>query len=85
VNAELKDWTSTGRVSVHGPYDNICAIIIKLRSGDGAVRFFIEDMDLGDRQTGPKAADKVVMIFLFPKQTCWVISNPTVRFIRCIE
>ncbi len=78
----MGSWSITNTVSVRGPYAQTCAIVIKLRSGDGAVRFFSGDQDLGDCQTGPEAEDKVIMVLLPPKQSCWVIRDALTKFIE---
>jgi len=68
---------------VQGPAQKAFAVVIKLNSGDGAVRFFQGSKDLGDRQTGPKEKERVVMIVMEAGQSCWLLGNALVKFISC--
>ncbi|KAL9099177.1 MAG: hypothetical protein Q9187_009535, partial [Circinaria calcarea] len=61
THIQVEGWMSAGTVSVKGPFQHPTAIIIKLNSGDGAVRFFRGRKDLGDRQTDPGKKEEVIM------------------------
>ena len=62
-------------------YQDTTAIVIKLNSGDGAVRFFQEGKDLSAHQTHPEAKKKVVMVFLGVGHSFWLIRNASVKYI----
>jgi len=50
-----------------------------MHGGDGAVRFFEDSRDLGDRQTTLGGEEKVVMILLEPGWSCWLLDNAVVK------
>ncbi len=57
------------------------AVIIKLNSGDGAVRFFKAEADLGARQTYSTLKKKIIMVFLELSHSFWFIRNASIKYI----
>ena len=68
-------------MSVRESYQETTAVVVKLNSGDGAVRFFKGDEDLGARQTYPGAKKRVVMVFLSAGHSIWLIGSASVKYI----
>lgn len=68
-------------MSVRESHQGTTAIVIKLNSGDGAVRFFQRGKDLGARQTYPGAKKKAVMVFLGVGHSFWLIGDASIKYI----
>ncbi|KAL2056596.1 hypothetical protein ABVK25_002990 [Lepraria finkii] len=81
TDSQIEGWITSGKVSVRESHQETTAIVIKLNSGDGAVRFFQGGKDLGARQTYPGAKKKSVMVFLGVGHSFWLIRNASVKYI----
>ncbi len=77
----MEGWITTGKVVVREPVQRTAAIVIKLNSGEGAVRFVKGDRDVGARETGPGEEKKVKMVFLSVGHSCWQIGDACVKYI----
>ena len=77
----MEGWITTGKVVVREPSQRITAIVIRLNSGEGAVRFVKGNRDVGARETGPGANKKVKMVFLSVGHSCWQIGDASVKYI----
>ena len=66
---------------VREPGQRTTAIVIKLNSGEGAVRFVKDDRDVGARETGPGKENTVKMVFLSVGHSCWQIGDASVKYI----
>lgn len=81
IGSHIEGWITSGKVSVRESHQETTAIVVKLNSGDGAVRFFQGGKDLGARQTYPGAKTKAVMVFLGVGHSFWLIRNASVKYI----
>lgn len=70
-----------GNISLRKSDQASSAVVIRLNSDDGAVRFFKADVDLGARQTHPTLKEKVVMVFLESGHSFWFIRNASIKYI----
>jgi len=78
-DASIGDWKEAGSVSVIGPYDHTTAVIIKINSGIGTVRFISGKESKKDYQTHPSAQEQVMMVLLPEKDFCYVMLKAQVR------
>ncbi|EDN09609.1 hypothetical protein I7I51_04998 [Histoplasma capsulatum] len=85
TNGIVEGWITPVKVLQRGPYSCVSAVVIKFKSGLGAVRIFVNDnglhRDIAAYETKSDAEDKVTMIFLEPNYYCWLMGYAKVRFI----
>lgn len=57
------------------------AIIIKLNSEEGVVRFIKGDRDVSAREIGSGGEKKVKIVFLSVGYSCWQIGDASIKYI----
>lgn len=82
--SQVEGWITTGKVLVRETSQRTTAVVIKLNSGEGAVRFIKGDRDVGARETGPGVEKKVKMVFLSVGHSCWQIGDAAVKYITYV-
>lgn len=77
--------TSDG-VTIRESSQQTTAIVVKLNSGEGSVRFFKgkDYQDVGARETGPNEPKRVKMVFLSVGYSCWQMSDASVKYITYV-
>lgn len=78
---KIEKLSSPTEVLVQTTNQEITAIVVRLNSGDGAVRFFRKDKDLGAREMRPGATDRATMVILGLVHSFWLIGNVSIRYI----
>ena len=73
---------SAGKILIKRLYKNVAAVVIKLNSGYGAVRIFVnEDTVAGNHITDPLAKDAALLVVFRPNYFCWLMSDARVKMI----
>ena len=66
----MKDWITTDKVLIRETSQRTTAVVIKLNSEEGAVRFIKDNQNIGARETDSGVEKKVKMVFLSVGHSC---------------